>query len=75
MGTLRQALASVPDPRTHKGRRCPLASVLAISLVAMRSGAIAGAVILAAVIVNARGEAAKGKRILRRAGAPTRGAG
>jgi hypothetical protein len=39
MGTLWEALCSVPDHRTRKGRRYPLASILGISLAAMLSGA------------------------------------
>lgn len=39
MGTLWEALSSVPDHRTRKGRRYPLASILGISLAAMLSGA------------------------------------
>lgn len=38
-GTLFAALQSVPDHRTRKGRRFPLAAILAISLAAMLSGA------------------------------------
>jgi len=38
-GTLFEALSAIPDHRTKKGRRYPLASILAISLAAMLSGA------------------------------------
>jgi hypothetical protein len=38
-GTLYAALESIPDHRTRKGRRFPLAAILAISLAAMLSGA------------------------------------
>lgn len=38
-GTLFAALESIPDHRTRKGRRFPLAAILAISLAAMLSGA------------------------------------
>jgi hypothetical protein len=38
-GTLFEALQSIPDHRTKKGRRFPLAAILAISLAAMLSGA------------------------------------
>jgi predicted transposase YbfD/YdcC len=38
-GTLFEALSSIPDHRTRKGRRYPLASVLAIALAAMLCGA------------------------------------
>ena len=38
-GTLFAALQSIPDHRTKKGRRFPLAAILAISLAAMLSGA------------------------------------
>jgi hypothetical protein len=38
-GTLFGALESIPDHRTRKGRRFPLAAILAISLAAMLSGA------------------------------------
>lgn len=37
--TLFDALQSIPDHRTRKGRRFPLATILAISLAAMLSGA------------------------------------
>ena len=39
MGTLWEALASIPDHRTRRGRRYELASILGISLAAMLSGA------------------------------------
>lgn len=38
-GTLFAALESIPDHRTKKGRRFPLAAILAISIAAMLSGA------------------------------------
>jgi DDE_Tnp_1-associated/Transposase DDE domain len=38
-GTLYTALQSIPDHRTKKGRRFPLAAILAISIAAMLSGA------------------------------------
>ncbi len=38
-GTLFEALSSIPDHRTRKGRRFPLAAILAIALAAMLSGA------------------------------------
>lgn len=38
-GTLYTALQSIPDHRTTKGRRFPLAAILAISIAAMLSGA------------------------------------
>lgn len=38
-GTLYAALQSIPDHRTKKGRRFPLAAILAISIAAMLSGA------------------------------------
>ena len=38
-GTLFAALQSIPDHRTKKGRRFPLAAILAISIAAMLSGA------------------------------------
>ena len=38
-GTLFEALQSIPDHRTKKGRRFPLAAIVAISLAAMLSGA------------------------------------
>lgn len=38
-GTLFEALQSIPDHRTKKGRRFPLASIVAISIAAMLSGA------------------------------------
>ena len=38
-GTLFGALQSIPDHRTRKGRRFPLAAILAISIAAMLSGA------------------------------------
>jgi hypothetical protein len=38
-GTLFEALQRIPDHRTKKGRRFPLAAILAISLAAMLSGA------------------------------------
>lgn len=38
-GTLFEALQSIPDHRTKRGRRFPLAAILAISLAAMLSGA------------------------------------
>jgi DDE_Tnp_1-associated/Transposase DDE domain len=38
-GTLFAALESVPDHRTRRGRRFPLAAILAISIAAMLSGA------------------------------------
>lgn len=37
--TLLEALAAIPDHRTKKGRRFPLATILIISLAAMLSGA------------------------------------
>jgi hypothetical protein len=37
--TLFEALSSIPDHRTRKGRRYPLAAILAISIAAMLSGA------------------------------------
>jgi hypothetical protein len=37
--TLFAALESIPDHRTKKGRRFPLAAILAISIAAMLSGA------------------------------------
>lgn len=39
MGTLWSALEGIPDRRTRKGRRYPLASVVALSFAAMLSGA------------------------------------
>ena len=39
MTTLWEALEGLPDPRTKKGRRYSLASILGISLAAMLSGA------------------------------------
>jgi hypothetical protein len=39
MGTLWEALESIPDRRTRKGRRYPLASLVALSFAAMLSGA------------------------------------
>src|SRR5919202_1938412 len=39
MGTLWAALEGLPDHRTRKGRRYPLASIVGISLAAMLSGA------------------------------------
>jgi hypothetical protein len=38
-GTLFEALQSIPDHRTKKGRRFPLAAIVAISIAAMLSGA------------------------------------
>lgn len=38
-GTLFEALTAMPDRRTRKGRRYPLAAIVAISLAAMLSGA------------------------------------
>lgn len=38
-GTLFEALEAIPDRRTRKGRRYPLAAILAISIAAMLSGA------------------------------------
>lgn len=38
-GTLFAALESIPDHRTRRGRRFPLAAILAISIAAMLSGA------------------------------------
>ena len=38
-GTLFEALQGIPDRRTKKGRRFPLAAILAISIAAMLSGA------------------------------------
>ena len=38
-GTLFEALSAMPDRRTRKGRRYPLAAIVAISLAAMLSGA------------------------------------
>src|SRR2546427_10178431 len=38
-GTLFGALQSIPDHRTRKGRRFPLAAILSISIAAMLSGA------------------------------------
>jgi len=38
-GTLFEALTSIPDRRTKKGRRYPLAAILAIAIAAMLSGA------------------------------------
>ena len=38
-GTLFEALQRIPDHRTRKGRRFPLAAIVAISLAAMLSGA------------------------------------
>jgi hypothetical protein len=37
--TLYEALSSIPDHRTRKGRRYPLAAILAITIAAMLSGA------------------------------------
>ncbi len=37
--TLFEALSSIPDHRTRKGRRYPLAAILAITIAAMLSGA------------------------------------
>ncbi len=37
--TLFDALSSIPDHRTRKGRRYPLAAILAITIAAMLSGA------------------------------------
>jgi DDE_Tnp_1-associated len=37
--TLLEALNAIPDPRTRKGRRFPLSTVLLIALAAMLSGA------------------------------------
>ncbi len=39
MGTLWEALESLPDRRTRKGRRYSLASIVTLSLAAMLSGA------------------------------------
>jgi hypothetical protein len=38
-GTLFEALQSIPDHRTKKGKRFPLAAILAIAIAAMLSGA------------------------------------
>ena len=39
MGVLSEALAEMPDPRTRKGRRYSLSSIILLSLAAMLSGA------------------------------------
>jgi hypothetical protein len=38
-GTLYTALQNIPDHRTKKGRRFPLAAILSIAIAAMLSGA------------------------------------